>query len=141
MEKVSKHFYRSEFACQCKKQEKLETDGYCGGRQASVDIELVGILEQVRHHFCTTYHEECFIFIAGPNRCQKQNDDWRGVKNSMHLFGLGVDFKVFVKSTSKQTSPSDVCDYLEAIYPDQYGIGRYVSVTHLDVGEYRRWKK
>jgi len=57
--KLSKHFYRDEFACQCG----------CGFD--TVDHELVKILEDVRKTFNAPVH------ISSGCRCEKHNADAR----------------------------------------------------------------
>ena len=58
-------------------------------------------------------------------------------KGSKHIMGLAVDISV------RGVSPKEVADYLERQYPSKYGIGRYNTFTHVDVGSSypRRWGK
>jgi uncharacterized protein YcbK (DUF882 family) len=113
---VSKHFHRSEFACKCG----------CGF--AAADIELVGVLEDVRERF------KLPVAITSGCRCQERNAKVGGAKDSQHTKGLAADIEV------AHVEPKVVADYLEETYPDKYGIGRYAGWTHIDVREKRaRW--
>ena len=118
MSQISKHFKRYEFECQCG----------CGANAA--DIELVGVLEKVREHFGEP------IVITSANRCESHNTKVGGAVGSKHKQSIAVDFKV------QDCSQDEVADYLEANYPDKYGIGRYNGRTHLDVRASKaRWDK
>jgi len=68
-------------------------------------------------------------------RCQEHNARVGGVDGSPHTLGLAVDFLV------ESVHADAVAAYLEEMYPDRYGIGRYTGRTHLDVkpGLARRW--
>lgn len=114
--KVSKNFSRKEFACKCK----------CGF--ATVDIELVNVLENIRMHFGNP------VKITSACRCTEHNRNVGGRPNSKHLRGIAADIVV------SGVDPKQVYEYLDCIYSDRYGIGCYNTFTHLDVRTKRcRW--
>ena len=129
---ISKHFSRSEFACRCG----------CGFD--TVDIELIKVLEDLYIHFQIIY--QCiYVQICGPNRCEKHN---LSIKNSSplskHLIGQASDIKVKYKNNSSllQVDPELVGSYLEAEYPNKYGIGKYYNRTHVDIRKHEaRWNR
>jgi uncharacterized protein YcbK (DUF882 family) len=107
---ISEHFSRSEFSCSCG----------CGFD--CVDAELLRVLEYVRSSLGKP------VTITGPNRCEKHNSSTPGASSgSMHTKGMAVDFRV------EGIHADLVAEFLEATYPQKYGIGRYVGRTHLDV--------
>lgn len=116
MGKLSEHFNRSEFACNCG----------CGFD--TVDAELLRVLEDLRNHFKEPVH------INSGCRCRKHNIEVKGSEKSQHLTGRAADIVV------KNHPPEDVQYYLQMEYPDRYGIGTYRNFTHIDTRGYRvRW--
>lgn len=116
--KVSENFGRWEFACNCG----------CGFE--AVDVELLGVLEQVRAKFRQP------VTISSGCRCVLANIGAVGRPSSKHLRGIAADIRV------KDTKPADVATYLEGVYPKKYGIGRYRGHTHIDVRrEPARWEE
>lgn len=115
---VSEHFSRSEFACK----------DDCGFDV--VDIELVTILEAVRQHF------QAAVKINSACRCAKHNAAMGGSPKSQHLLGKAADIVV------SGVHPDEVHDYLNSLYPYNYGLGRYKTFTHFDVRDIKsRWDK
>jgi uncharacterized protein YcbK (DUF882 family) len=114
---LSQHFARSEFACPCG----------CGFN--TVDAELIAILEAARAHFMVP------ITINSGCRCEKHNQTLpNSARSSQHLRGKAADIRV------AGWAPDLVADYLEQIYPNSYGIGRYNTFTHIDVRDGKsRW--
>ena len=108
MSKLSQHFDRSEFACQC------------GCLFDTVDIELIEALEVVREHFAAP------VTITSGCRCIDHNMKVGGSYDSQHTKGRAADFKVQGKT------PQEVYDFLCRTYPDRYGIGLYDSWVHFD---------
>ena len=118
-DKISKHFSRHEFACRCG----------CGFD--TVDYELVDILEKLSEY----YHNPGVIINSGC-RCVEHNKHEGGSKNSLHVRSKAADIVVIA------IHADSIADYLEAEYPDKYGIGRYNGRTHIDVRAKRaRWDK
>lgn len=78
------------------------------------------------------------ITILSGYRSPNHNDKVGGVKNSMHLVGKAVDFKV------QGLSSSDVQEGVRHLINEGKiyagGLGRYNSFTHYDIGNYRSWK-
>lgn len=112
----SKHFKRSEFRCKCG----------CGFD--TVDAELLMVLDILRFQF------DAPITIVSGCRCEDYNNKVGGSSFSMHMRSRAADVIV------KGVSPSEVHAYLVKQYPDQYGIGKYDTFTHIDTRGYRsRW--
>lgn len=104
---ISENFSRKEFACKC---------GY-----DTVDVELIALLEDMRSHFKER------ITINSGARCPTHNKKEGGGVASQHLFGKAGDVVV------EGVHADAVANYLEAKYPNKYGIGRYIGRTHIDV--------
>ncbi len=114
---LSRHFNRVEFKCSC---------GKC--TDIAVDKELIDVLEGVRAHFGKP------LIITSSHRCVEHNKRVGGRPNSMHLTGKAADIQV------SRVEPLLVQDYLLNKYPEEYGIGKYVTFTHIDVRDYKaRW--
>ncbi|MBX2848974.1 MAG: peptidase M15 [Acidiferrobacterales bacterium] len=108
IDKISKHFSRSEFACKCG----------CGF--ATVDVKLLYILEVVREHFGKP------VIINSACRCESHNAKIGGAKGSKHKEGIAADIVV------KGVSPDDVHKFLSDHLGGQYGLGKYETFTHVD---------
>lgn len=114
---ISRHFNRSEFACKCN----------CGF--ATVDIELVNVLETLREYFYAP------ITINSACRCMSHNHAVGGKPNSKHREGIAADIVV------KGVASSMVFSYLSGLYKDKYGIGYYEDFVHIDVrSDKARWE-
>ena len=107
---ISKNFSRSEFECECG----------CGF--ATVDIELMGLLEKVRHYFGGKR-----VTINSGCRCSDHNKAIGGSKNSRHMQGIAADIVI------DGVHPLSVYGYIDSIAPDRYGLGSYPTFTHIDV--------
>jgi uncharacterized protein YcbK (DUF882 family) len=113
---ISEHFSRHEFACHCD----------CG--EDTVDGELLTVLEDVRVHFGAP------VSVSSGHRCPSHNKAVGGGKDSQHLRGRAADINV------EGVAPYKVFAYLDALYPDQYGMGSYTDFTHIDTrGKKARW--
>lgn len=110
-DRISPHFYRHEFACRC--------DQNCG--KDTVDTELVELLEEIRVHF------DAKTTLNSGHRCKYWNAHEGGSQYSMHLEGKAADIVV------EGVSPDEVADFVDMVYPNNYGLGRYNSFTHVDV--------
>ena len=118
MGKLSPHFNSQEFACKCG----------CG--VSKVDPELIEVLEVVRITFRLP------VYVTSGYRCPAYNKKVGGAPNSRHLVGEAAHIRV------KGISVKEVANFLEAVYPDKYGIGRYPRWTHIDVRDLgTRWRK
>ncbi len=120
MQKISQHFARSEFACQC---------GNCPQSQdPTVDVTLIQILEELRRHFNAP------ITVTSGVRCKSHNASVGGSVFSKHLEGKAADVLL------KGVTPDRVYDYLVDRYPG-YGFGKYETFTHIDSrGLKGRWE-
>lgn len=105
---ISEHFQRNEFECSCG----------CGF--ATVDVELVEILERLRHYYGAP------IKINSGCRCKIYNKSIGGSPRSRHMEGLAADIDI------TGVPPHEVQDKLELWYPAKYGIGGYNTFTHID---------
>lgn len=121
MQKISQHFARSEFACQC---------GTCPQSQdPTVDVTLINILEELRRHFNTP------ITVTSAMRCKSHNASVGGSVFSKHLEGKASDVLL------KGVTPDKVYGYLIERYPDSYGFGKYETFTHIDSRRLKaRWE-
>ena len=116
---LSKDFSRWEFACNCG----------CGFD--TVDIETLEVVQEIRDHF------NARVSVSSGCRCRYWNAHEGGAPDSLHVHARAADISVV------GVHPDKVADYLEAKYPDRYGIGRYNTFTHIDTrsGHTARWDK
>jgi uncharacterized protein YcbK (DUF882 family) len=116
MTKLSAHFNRSEFECSCG----------CGF--ATVDVELIKVLEEVREHFGKS------TSVNSSARCASHNESVGGAAGSKHKLGIAADITV------SGVSPDEVYEYIDNKYPLDYGLGSYKTFTHVDVRDLKaRW--
>ena len=112
---ISANFSRIEFECSCG----------CGF--ATVDVELIRLLERVRARFGKA------VVINSGCRCEYWNNEVGGSKGSKHKEGIAADIVV------ADTSPELVYNFINSIV-DNCGIGRYPTFTHIDVRQEKaRW--
>ena len=115
---VSKHFKVKEFA---------QKDFRCD--KVVVYTELIDVLEDIRAHF-----NEPVIITSG-YRTPEYNAKIGGAKNSQHTKGSAADIKV------SGIPAREVQKYLKHKYPDKYGIGSYLTFTHIDIrAKKARWR-
>lgn len=111
----TKHFKDSEFACKC-----------CGW--VNPNSELKAVLELVRCKFDSP------VIVNSACRCESHNAKVGGANNSRHKLGVAADIVV------KGVPPKVVYGYLNSTFPNQYGIGKYDTFTHIDVRSKKaRW--
>ena len=126
--KISKHFKRSEFECQCG----------CG--QDTVDYELLIIMEEIHRYFDIIYGK-CYVFISSGNRCELRNSETPGSSDtSKHLESKACDFKVYyfgLNGSKEYVDTQIVYNYLVEKYPNKYGIIKHKHFIHFDVRETR----
>ena len=114
---TSRYFEREEFGCKCG----------CGF--AAVDVELLRVLEDVRHYFNAP------VIINSACRCISHNHSVGGKTHSRHLQGIAADIVV------QGIEPIDIYTYLNLNYPKKYGIGNYTNFTHIDMRTNKtRWE-
>ena len=112
----TKHFDIREFSCKCG----------CGVTKPC--SELFAVLELVRVHFNKP------VTINSSYRCEKHNAEVGGAKNSKHKLGIAADIVV------KGVEPKLVYQFIDATFPNSYGLGSYNSFTHIDVRPIKaRW--
>lgn len=116
-EQISTHFRASEFQC------------HDGSWPVLVHEELLYMLEEVRNHFNVP------VTINSGYRTVAYNAQVGGSKTSYHTYGMAADIVV------KGVKPEDVAQYVEEVYPNSKGIGRYKTFTHIDCrADKARWK-
>lgn len=108
MTKLTKNFWRAEFACKCG----------CGFD--TVDIELVQALQALRDYGGVP------IVITSGCRCEEYNAKVGGGTNSQHLRGRAADIVI------EGVDPSEIYHHLNDKYPDRYGLGLYEDFVHVD---------
>lgn len=114
---LSAHFSRREFAC------------HCGCGFNTVDTELLTVLEVIRQHF------DAKVKVTSGCRCVARNEQEGGSERSQHLIGRAADIQV------DTVEPAEVADFVDQMWPDQYGLGRYGVFTHVDTRSTRaRWE-
>ena len=114
---LTKNLSRKEFECNC---------GECG--QDTADYKLVSIVQGVRDHFGAS------VTITSGNRCTAYNARIGGSKNSQHVKSRAADIQV------KSVDPELVYSYLDRTYPNELGLGKYKSFTHIDTrNAHERW--
>lgn len=115
---ISKHFKVREFA-----QKDFQCD------KVIVDRELINVLEDIRTHFNKP------VNVTSGYRTPEYNTKIGGVKNSQHTKGTAADIKV------SEIPARKVQKYLKDKYPNKYGIGSYLTFTHIDVrAKKARWR-
>lgn len=105
---LARYFSRSEFACRCG----------CG--LDTVDAELLEVLVDLRSWAGGA------VQINSGCRCPAHNRRVGGSTGSQHLYCRAADIVVSGKT------PDQVADYLDDLYSDRYGLGRYNTFTHID---------
>ena len=90
------------------------------------------LLKQHRKHVREFFNRS--ITITSGNRCPAYNKKVGGATKSYHPRGRAADIQV------ENVSPDVIHQYLTNKYPDQYGIGKYNSFTHIDTRSNKaRW--
>ena len=108
-----RYFSRNEpyIACPC---------GACGGFPAEPEEKLVRLAERVRTAF------DAPVLISSGVRCPAHNAAVGGVKNSRHLLGKAMDFRV------KNVSGEKLLTYVRTL-PVRYAYRIDGSFVHMDV--------
>ncbi len=106
--KGTKHFKPSELAC-----------SHCG--EVKLNSELLAVLELVRHKFNAP------VIITSGYRCETHNERVGGEDGSKHLHGIAADIVV------KGVHSHEVYDFLNGVFPNSYGLGKYAGFTHIDI--------
>ena len=121
---LSDHFSRHEFACK----------DQCGFD--TVDVELIPVMEQARKFIGPfTPNSACRCVAHNEIVQQQANSNYKRLTSrSKHLQGRAVDIPC--------KDPQGLYDYLDRLYPDKYGIGRYSWGVHVDTRARKaRWFK
>ena len=91
--------------------------------------ELLAVLELVRLKFGKP------VLITSGHRCESHNAKVGGAKKSRHLKADAADIKI------NGVLPGDVYNYLDSVFPNQYGLGKANKFTHIDVRANKaRWE-
>ena len=114
---LSTNFSRYEFACSCG----------CGFD--TIDTETLTVAEIVRDHY------DAPVRINSACRCTAHNQAVGGGVQSFHLTARAIDIEV------DGVPAPQVADYLDSLFPDTYGIGKYSNFTHIDSRSVKaRWE-
>lgn len=120
--KLSLHFSDSEFKCKCHSCTMPE-----------ISKELLEVLEDVRANYGGK------VIITSGYRCKAHNEKVGGAPKSKHCEGIAADISV-TDEHGVIVAPRSVASYLDDIYPEKYGIGKYKNWVHIDVRKERvRW--
>ena len=115
-DKLSTNFKVKEFACKD------------GSDTVFINTELVELLQRVRTHFGKALN------ITSGYRTDAYNKKVGGVTYSQHMYGSAADIYI------NGISPKDIYKYIDALYPNELGLGLYNSFVHVDVRDNRsRW--
>lgn len=115
---LSENLSRHEMACQC------------GCEFDTVDIELVGVLQGLCDFLRYDMGRKPVLLITGPNRCVVHNAEVGGAPDSQHPKARAADYQI--KVNGEYVDPVKIHNYLNAKYPDKYGLGLYSNRNHLD---------
>jgi len=137
--KVSRNFYRSEYACKCGRQLKKFDDGYCEGGFNAVDVILNKEHESIRAKLSYRKGSEVAVRILSGNRCVKHNKDEGGAARSTHTRGIGSDIEFYVKATREPVDAAWCYNIIDQMYPDKYGLKLYPWGVHFDV-RVNKWR-
>lgn len=114
---LSKNISRREVACPCG----------CGLN--TIDTETVKVVQDVCDHFAAELDtDRVTLGINSAARCFEYNrTDHIGSNDaSQHPRCRALDIRI------KGVEPYRIYEYLDGKYPEQYGIGRYRTFTHID---------
>jgi hypothetical protein len=138
---LSPHFKVHEFKCQDLSDRVL------------IDERLPGLLEAIRTYYRGLY-PKAVIVLNSAYRTEKHNRAVGGEKNSYHVRGMAVDFKVVIEPAVKDASGKVITPAKKLAGPRVFrdidegrvigkhvgGLGRYNNFTHIDVrGYHSRW--
>lgn len=102
------------------KKREFKCPKSCSGYPVRMDEKVIRLMQNIRNHFGSP------ITVTSGMRCKTHNKNVGGIKNSEHLKGKAVDFKV------RGVSPRKVQDYAYSL--NQIGgTGYYNTFTHVDV--------
>lgn len=114
--KLSAHFSKSEFRCQCGGR-------YCNGYPADISPKLINILERLRAYFGKP------IKITSGLRCSRHNANVNGASNSKHKYGKAAD--IYIAGVSRAEIKRKAYEY-GAVYC-YYGTPNMGSAVHINV--------
>lgn len=140
--KITENFSREEFAC----KDKAKTPYPCKWIDSRL-FPLCQALEKIRAKLCKVCNGEIKIKINSGYRTPEYNahPKIKGSKNSLHMKGLAVDFRVVSNEFASFITIKQVHSIIEAMIqtkeiPDG-GLGLYKSFIHYDQrGKHSRWK-
>ena len=111
MRLISQNFTADEVACNC---------GLCD--KSTADVELVWLLELTRQWFGGKP-----VAVHSWFRCADHNKKVGSSDTSWHLIGGAADISI------NGVKPIEICRFIRAKFPNQYGVGIYDWGVHLDV--------
>lgn len=107
------YFRPAEFACKC--------GSYCDGSPAEMKQRLLNVAERVRKHFGSA------VIVSSGLRCETHNCNVGGVKNSRHLCGKAMDFRV------RGQNADAVLAYVQAQPEIRYAYQIDELYVHMDI--------
>lgn len=110
----------------------------CGCCEFAIDHRepVVQIVQDACDYF--TKDGKVTLEITSAARCNKHNRDEGSSDASRHTRADAMDIKIFVDG--EQVPPGKVFKYLCDKYPTSYGIGAYLTFTHIDTRPWHaRW--
>lgn len=106
---LTKNISRWEVACKC---------GTCDKDNLSRGV--LNIVQMVRDHFGKP------VSIHSAIRCKNHNKKIGGKENSQHITGNAIDFHVV------DVSIDEVYSFLDGLFPNSLGLGKYETFVHVD---------
>jgi len=113
---TTQHFTIKEFECKCG----------CGFDY--VQIELLQVLEQIRHKFNLP------VIVNSACRCRYHNEAVGGKTHSYHLMGMAADIHI------KGVPPQWLYDIIDDLYPDSLGLLCYENFVHVDIRSGKKFR-
>jgi len=120
---LTKNLSRSEVACNCG----------CGFD--TIDYKLVQYIQDTCAHFAREANiHKVVLTITGPNRCAYWNGHEKGARDSEHLEGKALDFRIEGLAIHR------LYEHLDTMYGDTISLGIYDGRVHLGVRDGgKRW--
>ena len=126
-EKLTKNFYRDEFACRGKN---------CCGNSAPINMDLVNGIQMMRDIINDEYEGDIPFYINSGYRCLVHNEDEDSDDESQHPKGNAGDIKADVPIYRLFEAAIQVPQFKNG------GIGLYDWGIHVDVrGHKARWER
>lgn len=114
----------------------------CGNCRYTIDEKdpIVQIIQKTCDYFAKVYSvKKVALQVTSAARCWGHNEKVGGSDGSYHLRGRAMDIKIFI-DLNEQVKPKLVYKYLDRMFPEKLGLGKYETFTHVDTRPYKsRW--